>query len=200
MNKKLLLLIIFAPHHLLPDPTCTWETTTPDLDTNVSQNGPLRFVGCSCNCAQYRWHQGTICHVCNHAHAGALTTGNKQFTFQWLPGLMAYNEKKSEKQSTKPKPELDYYSRLEAYQEADNAAFSGSVSSAGSGGGGGGAFMDEESGGSLSGGDADPLDSTDYSATVSDYYQGQSTTSQAFDGPSVGAGIDNESSSFDIRI
>ncbi len=189
--------MIFVPGYLMSDPTCVWETTTPDLDTNVSQNGPLRFTNCSCNCAQYRWHQGTICHVCNHAHAGALTTGNKQFTFEWLPGLMAYNANKSQKQATKPKPELDYYSRLEAAQEADNAASSGSAS-AGSGAGGG-AFMDEESGGSL-GGDADPLDSTDGSATVSDYYQGQSTTSQAFDGPSVGDGIDNESSSFDIRI
>ncbi len=60
--------------------------------------------------------------------------------------------------------------------------------------------MNEESGGSLGCGDSDPLDSTDYSATVSDYYQGQSTTSQAFDGPSVGVGIDDESSSFDVRM
>jgi len=105
MTKKLLLLCFLSVNLLHADFSCV-DYTTYNLETGVNEQGPLRYVGCTCNCAQYRWLPNDRCIECDHKHGGARTTGNIQFakfTSTWLPGLMAFVENKREQQAAESK-------------------------------------------------------------------------------------------------
>ncbi len=109
MNKKLLLLLLLIPTISHPDATCV-SYTIYNLETGVTEDGPLRYVGCTCNCAQYSWLPNTTCIECGHKHGGAITLGRIQFanfTDTWLPGLMAFvKNKENQEAADKQKPFL----------------------------------------------------------------------------------------------
>lgn len=98
MTKKLLFSLITCFSIIQGDSSCIGYTTY-NLQTGVTEDGPLRYVGCTCNCAQYRWLPNTTCIECDHKHSGAITLGRIQFTnftTTWLPGLMAFVKNKQQ--------------------------------------------------------------------------------------------------------
>lgn len=187
MNKYFFTLVFLFSSSLGADATCVGMTNVPDLESNVSQNGPVRFFGCPCNCAQHRWLSNTTCIECNHKHAGAIALGNRQLTPEWFHGLVEYvlNKVTEEEKRLKiaySEQENNYYERP---HEGESPQRGGGML--------GGTFGEDDTSSSSNVGTTSTNDPNsadynydNYNPDWTDFYQGQSATSPAFDGPSVG--------------
>ncbi len=79
---------------LVADGSCI-DITTTNRETFVEEQGPLRYVGCTCPCT-YEWTETGMCSRCTHRHADGKTFGNIiDFDNSWLSSLIAYTEKKT---------------------------------------------------------------------------------------------------------
>lgn len=68
--KAFLLGLLLAPLVAKADTTCI-GITSKNQDKLLSEQHPLNFLNCPCNCSSSSWLDNSRCTTCNHAHASS---------------------------------------------------------------------------------------------------------------------------------